>query len=229
MYKKIIIALILIFSFLPSKAELLDTSQPLYLFTFGVRAGFNTSNRTFPAGHFNMWNNNGWGTGGDVGILANINLREFISIQPGIFFDTRSGSFSYLTAYINYFDNEDVHYEMGRLRGYNVTVPVMVVMKFNIASKLKFTGEVGPYYQLSLKQTGQNNVSILYREPQSNDYLSYRAKLKKYDVGLKIGFGTLLYDNYYIGVHYLAGFMDAWKLPAGGRNKEWLFTLGYDF
>lgn len=230
MNKKFISLLFLLAFILPAKSsEILDTSTPLNLFTFGGRIGFNTSNRTFPGGHFNMWNNNGWGTGFDLGVVANLNFKEYLSLQPGIFFDSRSGSYSYLTGYINNLGLEDTHYEMGHLRGYNITIPIMGIIKLNVAPQFKVSGEFGPYFQFSLKQTGQNNVNVLYRQPQSNEYGVYIAQLRKYDVGLKMGFGISLFDNYYIGVHYLAGMCNAWKHPAGGKNKEWLFTVGYDF
>lgn len=209
--------------------EFFDTSESANFFTFGARLGFNTSNRTFPAGHHNLWNHNSWGLGFNLGVQGNINFRDYLTIQPGIFFTSHCGNYSYVTEYLDYIDQVQTHYEMGNYRSYYVTIPLMGIVKFNISSQLKWLVEAGPYYQLYLSGTGQDNINVIYRLPQSNQYDQYTAQLKKYDVGLKIGTGFRAFGHYYIGMHYLAGFMDAWKLPVGGRNKSWEFTLGYDF
>ena len=60
-------------------------------------------------------------------------------------------------------------------------------------------------------------------------YYQYVAEHRGFDVGLKMGTGLKLFDHYYVGVHYLAGLTHAWKLPSGGKNKSWMFTVGYDF
>ena len=209
--------------------DFFDTSYAPNFFTVGARLGINTSNRTFPAGYYNQWNHNSWGLGMNVGFLANLNFKDFLSIQPGIFYESRSGDYAYLTEYLDVYNKEQTHYEMGHHRGYYITVPVMGIFKFNLSPKIKWSVEFGPYFQLKLSESGQNNVSIIYRLPQSNQYGVYTAEHKDYDVGLKIGSGLQFARHYYLGVHYMAGFMDAWKLPAGGRNKSWQFSLGYDF
>ena len=231
--KKIIISFISFFAIFGSSSlkaqDFFDTSDAPEFFSMSARLALNTSNKTFPSGHFNMWNHNSWGTGFSIGALANLHFKEYLTLQPGIFFESRSGDYSYLTDYLNYLGKEDTHYEMGHIRGYYVTVPVMGVVKFNLAENIKWLAELGPYFQLAIKQTGVNNVTVLYRLPQNNTYSSYTAKHHVFDVGLKIGTGLRFYDHYYVGVHYLAGFCNAWSQPAGGRNKSWEFSVGYDF
>ena len=231
--KKIIIITILSFLLgfnVSLKAqEFFDTEDAPQFFSLSARIGFNTSNKTFPAGHFNLWNHNSWGTGLNIGALANLNFKEYLSLQPGIFFESRSGDYSYLTNYLNYLNEQDTHYEMGHIRGYYITVPVMAIVKFNLAENIKWMVELGPYLQLALKQTGVNNVNVLYRLPQSNTYSSYKANHRSFDAGLKIGTGLRLYEHYYVGVHYMAGLCHAWSLPQGGKNKSWVFSVGYVF
>lgn len=206
-----------------------DTSDVAKFFTLSGRIGFNTSNKTFPAGHYNLWNKNSWGTGFNVGVLANLNFKEYLTLQPGIFYESRSGDFAYLTEYLNYAGAVDTHYEMGHLRGYYLTIPVVGVVKFNLAENIKWMVEFGPYLQFALKQTGQNNVKVLYRNPQSNNYMTYIAKQNGVDFGFKLGTGLRVFSHYYIGVHYLAGACHTWKEPSGGKNKSWEFSVGYDF
>lgn len=209
--------------------EFFDTSVSERLFNVGVRAGFNTSNRTFPKGAFNTYTHDSWGLGLNAGVVANLNFREYLSLQPGIFFESRSGDFSYFTDYLSSFGKNETSYQIGHLRTYSVSVPIMGIVKFNLSPDIKWNVEFGPYFQYIGKETGQNKVAVLYRPAQSNDYLYYIAKQRSFDVGLKIGSGLLIKDHYYLGIHYLAGLCNAWSMPSGGRNKSWSFTIGYDF
>ena len=233
MRQKFLSIIIVFFSLLSvselSAQEFFDTSDSEKFFTFSGRLGFNTSNKTFPTRTFNKWNHNSWGTGLNIGFLANLNFKEYLSLQPGIFVESRSGDYSYLTEYINYAGQVDTHYEMGHLRGYYLTVPVMGIFKFNFSEHIKWSVEFGPYFQLGLKQTGVNNVIVIYRLPGSNNYSQYKASHNTMDAGVKLGSGLQFYNHYYLGFHYLIGLCDAWKEPEGGRNKSWVFTLGYDF
>ena len=209
-------------------STLLDTSDPDKFITFSGRIGFNTSNRTFPSGYYNVWNHDSWGTGFDIGALVNLNFKEYLSIQPGIFFETRSGYFTYLTEYLDFYSNKQDYYEMGSRSSCNITIPVVGVVKLNLVENVKVLAELGPYFQFNLADKGQNNLTVLYRMPQSNVYDHYTAKHNSIDVGIKIGGGLQFFDHYYLGVHYLAGACNAWKRPEGGRNKGWMFTIGYD-
>ena len=50
------------------------------------------------------------------------------------------------------------------------------------------------------------------------------------DFGFKMGTGLTLFDRYEVYAHYMAGCNNAWKKDImGGRNKAWVFTLGYLF
>ena len=230
--KKIFCLILALAAFASSKInaqEFFDTSGPSSRFTLSARMGINTSNRTFPSGHYNLWNKNSWGLGFNIGVLANLNFKEYFSLQPGIFYESRSGDFSYVTDYLDGLNQNQTHYEMGHLRSYYVTIPLMAIVKFNLASNIKWSAELGPYFQYCFSESGQNNVTVLYRLPQSNLYATYTAQHRSMDAGLKIGTGLQVYKHYYVGVHYLAGFCSAWKLPEGGKNKSWQFTLGYDF
>lgn len=231
--KDLIILMMIIVSSLSSlsvKAQaFFDTSDSSTLFSFGARVGFNTSNKTFPGSHYSLWNHNSWGTGFNIGILANLHFKEYLSLQPGIFFESRSGDFAYLTKYLNFANREDSYYSMGHIRGYYITIPVMGVVKFNLAENIKWLAELGPYFQIAMKQTGTNDIHVLYRLPENNFYSEYKAKTNSVDVGLKIGTGLRFFNHYYVGVHYLAGFCNAWKDPSGGKNKSWEFSIGYDF
>ena len=214
----------------PVKAqEFFDTSNAEKFFTFGARLGFNTSNRTFPAGNYTNYMFPSWGIGFNAGVIANINFKEYLTIQPGFFYESRSSDLINIADYLDNEGGKQTYYEKDHLRAYYFTIPIMGIVKFNIADHIKWMVEFGPYFQICLKQTGQNNVMMLYRPSQSDFYAPYVAQHRGVDLGLKMGTGLHFYDHYYVGVHYLAGLCNVWKLPTGGRNKSWMFTVGYDF
>ena len=231
--KKILLSFLFICALFGSSAikaqEFFDSSDATKFFTFSGRVGFNTSNQTFPSTPYLLWNHNSWGTGFNVGALANLNFKEYLTLQPGIFYESRSGNYSYLSEYIDYNNNLQTHYQLGHIRGYYITVPIMGVVKFNIADNIKWMVEFGPYLQFSLKQKGQDDISVIYRMPQSEHFVEALAKRHSFDFGFKMGTGLRFYDHYYIGVHYLAGVCNVWNVPSGGKNKSWEFSLGYDF
>lgn len=214
-------------------SDFFSTEDSPRLFTFGVRAGVNASNRTFSSKIFNAWNVNSWGSGIEAGIVANLNFKDYLAIQPGVFFNSRSGNYSYAQYYINTSYEEDKAYQNGHTRSYNFTIPVLAIIRFNPIEQLKWSVEVGPYVNLNLHTSDADKILILrqvgvtiFNTPR---YEYYSAKTSFFDAGLKIGSGLTIKDHYYFGIHYLAGFMDAWKDPKGGKNKSWTFTLGYDF
>lgn len=230
--KKILVSficfLVACVSFNANAQAFFDTSAPEKFFTFSGRIGFNTSNRTVPSSNVTYYNHESWGTGFNVGVLANLNFREYLSLQPGLFYESRSGNFAYASRYGNILNPEEVQYGFGHWRAYYFTVPVMGIVKFNLAENVKASAEFGPYVQFQLKETGK---AIEYFEylPLENHYHHYEAEQAKIDLGLKMGAGLQFYKHYYIGFHYLAGLCHAYKHPAGGKNKSWMFTIGYDF
>lgn len=224
----------LIFSSQVVKAqEFFDTSHSDKFFTLGARIGFNTSNRTFPQDNYSNYIFTSWGLGFNAGVVANLNFREYLTIQPGFFFESRSGN---LINIVDYYQGTatnpgdlHTHYSVNHLRAYYFTIPVMAMVKFNLCENVKWMVEAGPYLQISLKQTGQDGIAILYRSPLDLTYSQYTPQHNSCDVGIKMGTGIKVWDHYYVGVHYLAGILNAWKHPEGGKNKSWMFTLGYDF
>lgn len=226
--KKILLAasLILSVSSVASAVEFVSTDKPDELFNLGVRVGINTSNRTINSPIGSTWNVNGWGTGFDAGVVADLNFRDFISVQPGFFFESRSGSFAYKSS----LGNDSELSQMGKGRAYFFTIPVMAVGHFNILEDLRWNVEFGPYFQFKLKSTFDKSFS--YPSAIYDGVLNYYSDVKtsKFDFGFKMGTSLDICNHYYVGVHYVAGMLRAWNYPAlGGRNKEWLFSIGYNF
>lgn len=217
-----------------------DTGAPEKLVAFGARIGVNSSNATVNDDVFNLWNKNSWGTGFDLGVVADINIRNYIAIQPGIFFQSRSGDYTYVSRYwVPVADEngvlsnqaEDV-FQYGHSRNYNIYIPIMASVRFNIGSKVRWEVDLGPYFNFKLHSTGQGATYYLKYEGIDEVATLHEVPIerKNFDFGFKIGTGFTFFRHYYLGVHYLAGGLDVWKNQGlGGRNKAWSFTAGYNF
>lgn len=216
-----------------------DTSAAPKLLEFGARIGVNSSNVTIKDAAFDLWNKNSWGTGFDVGVVADINIRDFIAIQPGVFFQSRSGDYTYASRYwvptvdadgqiTN--EGEDV-VQYGHQRSYNLYVPVMASVRFNIGSKVRWMVDAGPYFNFKLGSSGNPSLYTLMYEGEFDVKLRQtEVERRVFDFGIKLGTGFRFVGHYYVGVHYMAGTRSPWKTEGlGGRNKGWTFTAGYDF
>lgn len=209
--------------------DFFSTEKSENLFDLGVRVGVNTSNHTLNGTIANIWNRNAWGTGFDAGIVADINFRDYLSVQPGFFFESRSGSFAYQATNLLSPNDDGVNTYLGKGRSYNFTIPVVASVHFNVLDELRWNVDFGPYIQIKLKSTFDNKFD--YPVATLTNGLEYRddPRTAKCDFGLKMGTSLTLYKHYYVGVHYLAGMLNAWNPGAlGGRNKAWVFSIGYN-
>lgn len=212
-----------------SASDFLSTEPCDHLFNIGLRAGVNSSNRTFSSDHFQAWNVNSWGTGFDAGVVLNLNLRDYLAIQPGFFFESRSGNYAYSENFINIKNEDDNFTQLGHLRSYNFIVPVMASLRFNVADNLRWIVEAGPYAQFKLHSSDSDKIQVIDQPSPQSPLKVFYAKSRFADFGLKIGTGLTLNHHYYFGIHYMAGGTKVWKEPEGGLNKAWTFTIGYDF
>ena len=217
---------------LPARgADFFDTSHPASLLDLGVRLGVNTSTRNLNNDVFNVWNNNAWGTGVDVGVVADINFRDFFSVQPGIFFESRSGKYSYVN--VDGYDDEgapELMMQFGHSRSYNFTIPVMASFHFNVTDGLRWTVDAGPYLQFGLKNTIDGECYYpVYMNPQGTPVGYEAVKARKSDFGMRFGTALEVLGHYTVGVHYNAGWLHPWSEKSlGGRNKTWVFSIGYN-
>ncbi len=213
-----------------SAQEFFSKEEPTRLFDIGLRLGVNASNRTFPKRAFNQWNVNSWGTGIDAGCVVNLNIRDYISIQPGLFVETRSGNYAYAHVYYDSKHEEEDLSQLGHDRSVNVTVPILASFKFNIAENLRLIAEAGPYVQYFFHDSAKGKVQVIQTQSKPSDPIVVKvAKPESFDVGLKVGGGISFQRRYSFFIHYLAGGTKAWKEPIkGALNKEWMFTIGYD-
>lgn len=216
-------------SFYPASAsDFFSTAVPEQPFSLGVRVGLNTSNRTVDKDVFNLWNSNSWGTGFDAGVVADINIRDYIAIQPGFFYQSRSGNFTYSDLLMPSENTQLQNTQFGHTRSYHFNIPILASLRFNVTDDVRWSVDFGPYLDFRLGSSETQKIMHISYNPADPGYVE--AKKNTFDFGIKIGTGLNILHHYYVGVHYMAGALDVWKTPElGGRNKCWQFTVGYDF
>lgn len=233
MRKSLLLATLLmsVMTFSMSAADFFDKSNPENLFNLGVRVGMNTSTRNIDNDVFDAWNSNTWGTGFDAGIIADLNFKDYISVQPGLFFQSRSNKYSYITTTAVTEEGTFYMNQFGKDRSYSLIIPIMCAVHFNLSDNIRWNVEAGPYFDIILKNSISNNILYpIYNAPNATPAKYSAANPSKFDFGLKMGTSIKFLDHYLVGVHYMAGCLHPWQEgKLGGRNKAWTFTIGYDF
>lgn len=221
--------------------------------SFGVRIGGNVSNTStneaslMPA--IEMYSPN-WRGGVTAGFVADLNIRQYISIQPGIFYSSASHGFKRVSI------GSDVDQPLpfasittSTSVAHYIQVPVMASMKFECGPHIKLIGEVGPYFawgfggheKYTVNRYDGNTGNPADRR-HKRDYFGNGGVSHRFDWGFKMGAGVA-FGDFIISAHYLAGCRDILgtdacndpnadpMLRAGvkGHNKMWQFTAGYNF
>lgn len=214
-----------------SASDFFNTGAPETLFNIGVRAGINTSNMNVNKNVFDTWNCNSWGTGVDLGVVADINFKDYLSIQPGFFYESRSGKYAYVSRDAVTPEGTDYLTQFGKIRDYNFLVPIMACVHFNLGSEVRWNLEFGPYFQFVLKNKLDSDAVYPLYQVQDALPVGYKEITPtKFDFGFKFGTSLKVLQHYLIGVHYQAGVLKPWSEGAlGGRRKAWVFSVGYDF
>lgn len=218
-------------------ADFFSTAECPSFLDFGVRLGVNTSNRTISTDAFpNCYSHENWGTGFDLGVVADLNIRDYIAIQPGVFFGMQRGTFTLMgsPAGSGLPDDGSQTAQAGSRRSFGITVPVVATVRFNITDDLRWSVDAGPYVAFTLGSSVKTRA-LVSDSPDPTPLFS--QKPASVDFGFKMGTGLQLKGRYYIGAHYMAGCLGAWKdrtignltKTYGGVTKTWTFTLGYDF
>ena len=215
-------------------ADFFSTEPSEDLFTFGVRLGINTSNRTVSLDNDFGYNVQGWGTGFDIGAVADINIRDYISIQPGLYFESRSNTYTFIQPYLVSGGDEEHAIQAGTFNSYSLVIPVLANIHFNITDDVRWNVAAGPYvaFKLGSKLKNKVNLNTNFLEGRPLPGNEFIEKPAGCDFGLKLGTGIEVFRRYSLNIEYMAGMRHAWQnkfTDYGGRTKAWVFTLGYSF
>lgn len=226
--------------------EFFDAGLPETLFTFGIRTGVNTSNlsdnRSSSISDLRLARNQ-WKAGFTIGAVADINIRNFLVLQPGFFIQTRNHDYSYMMVggKAEYMSS----IEGNRSSSY-IQIPILASLRKDFTEDLQVQVDFGPYFMWGIGGEDEQkcfDADFVTAEPgkeidsyyREEDYFGDKGAVKDYDWGFKMGAGVVIMKHYYVGVHYEAGCRNVLKTPENsehdysGRNKAWNFTIGYNF
>lgn len=211
-------------------SDFFSTAPAESMLKIGVKVGVNTSNVTMADNVFPVYNVNSWGTGFDAGVTVDLGIRDYISIQPGFFYQCRSGNFFYGSDVSGLPDLSGVSdIQAGHLRSYRFNIPIVASLHFNVTPALRWNVDFGPYLGCNLHSNEGKSIRYGYID-RDGSYVESDMRMAGLEFGLKMGTSLRILGHYNVGVHYMAGMTNAWKDSwAGGRNKCWTFSIGYDF
>lgn len=222
-----------------SASDFFSTKECDDFFNLGVRIGVNTSNRTVGNENITGYNVEGWGTGFDLGVVADLNIRDYLSIQPGVFFESRSNTYTFISPVELPGAASYVSSQAGTFNSYSLTIPILGSLHFNVTDDIRWNVDFGPYVSFLFGSKLKNKVNYLTLATGGipGPGVEFNRKAASADFGFKFGTGLQILKHYSVGVHYMAGAVRAWKnvntdfgnYSYGGRTKAWVFTIGYDF
>lgn len=209
-----------------SRVRFLDTRASRKFLTIGVRAGINQSGKNWT----NTDRMNTWKTGFRVGVIANLNFSNFLSLQPGFYFNNKS--------YDSVVLNDDASWAKEHTRFYTFSIPMQVQFHFNIARNFRWNVGIAPVLTIglggntTLSAIGQNISKYRYIGETSNPA---EVRNQCVDFGFEFSTGFTIAKHYEIGVSYTCGCINTINDPdrllknIKGRNKEWSLFIGYNF
>ncbi len=208
-----------------SRGKFLDTRTPRKFLNIGVRFGINQSGKNWT----NTERMNTWKTGFRVGVVANLNFSNFLSLQPGFFFNNKSYDSVVLS---------DASWMKEHSRFYTFSIPFQVQFHFNIARNFRWNVGVAPVLTLGLggnttqSANGKNLAKYSYFGNTSN---ANEWKNRYTDFGFEFSTGFTIAKHYEIGINYTCGCLNTISDPENlvpyvkARNKEWSLFIGYNF
>lgn len=222
-------------------AGFMDTGTPTRLISVGARLGITSSNLSTDIPGYADNGNFSWKRGFAAGVVVDLHVRNYFSIQPGFFFENRSYDYTLIS---HYPEDHALTNQLGHTRRYAFTVPIMAAFHFNLTSNLQWLVEAGPYFAFGTGD-GKDEVEQIHisaPEGASGSYIYNTAKRdyygdgdwqhRSFDCGLQIGTGIRILDRYVLSVHFQRGLRNVsanhsqnWEM----HNKGWTFAIGYDF
>ena len=215
--------------------DFVDTSHPSDIVKVGLRFGLTSSSASTDQDYDILWKR-----GFSTGAVVDLNVRNFFSIRPGLFFENRS----YDYRQVQYSDAESsVAARIGHTRRNALNVPVLASFHFNISKAVKWNVEVGPYFTFGVGN-GKDKVTYVvsqgtvpswasstnysHLEGKRNYYGSESNQMKKFDAGLQFGTGVEVLGHYVFNISYQRGLANV-AHSGSLKNKGWTFSVGYNF
>lgn len=233
--KRVLLIISLFMGVIPAvHAKFFSTAPASDIIQIGVRAGLNTSTQTIDRDNFPNWSSSGWGTGFQLGVDVPVGILDFLSIQPGLYYQLRSGDYSV--------SSSTQTAQMGHYSMSYISIPVTVQVNFNLNDRLRWGVEAGPYFSWRIGShhssavispvpvTIEGSDGVTVTPGENITYNVGTMSKQKKDYGMKIGTYFLFNHKWYAGLHYYAGMTRVYKnKDLGGSNLLWALSVGYNF
>lgn len=229
-------------------APAIDKSRPEKTVTFGLRAGMNSSG--IKTNYISrqpelIQSNFYWHSGLQVGAVADLNLRRYLAVETGIFWERHGYDAAMMAATAK---EDYMGSQFTRVR-YNVlSIPILLSVRLNILSNAVWNIDFGPYFSYGFSGSKEMDSYIAFAEDNGELVFDHNITKPKYfdadpkdflavnrfDWGAKIGTGLTFFNHYTIGVYYQHSIKNLSKNYEGGadyslRNCCWSVNLGYNF
>ena len=219
--KKIIIAAVCAFCALTTSAQRASSSSSSFFSTekvdggiqFGIRGGLNVANMTLEYDKISQASDAK--TNWHVGVIADIPMMESLYVQTGLYLQNKG-----------YKVSED-DWEQTANPMY-LEIPVLASYRYNFSDAAQLQINVGPYFAYGI---GGKIKDVEDGDEDKVDFFSEDGGYKNFDCGLQIGAGFTFGGHYYIGAAYEFGFTNIAKDSGDTKfkNKNWMFSVGYNF
>lgn len=225
-----------------------DTSRPDKVITFGLRAGMNSSGvaTNYMSKQPELIQSNFyWHSGVQAGAVADLNIRKFLAVGVGFFWERHGYDASMMAATA---EEDYMGSQFTRVRYNDVHIPVLLSWRFNILPQAAWSVDFGPYFSYGVSGTKKADSYIAFGEEDGQLVFDHNIDNQKYfeantrdflavnrlDIGMKIGTGLTFFNHYTIGVYYQRSVKNNAKNYEGGadyrlRNCSWSVNLGYNF
>lgn len=240
--KKLVLALALLAGAVSAQAaDFVDTSKPKDIINFGLRFGITSSSLSADLPGTATDYAFSWRRGFATGAVVDVNIRDFFSIRPAIYFENRSYDYTMVD---NEPDSRALSVSLGHTRRNALSVPVLASFHFNISNAVRWDVETGPYFTFGLGSGKDhvNAVSVSAPEGTQGSYTNISAhrdyygdqawQHRSFDLGWQIGTGIEVLRHYVFNISYqhsLRNATDHDNIGYSMKNKGWPFAVGYVF
>lgn len=225
-----------------------DTSRPDKTITFGLRAGMNSSG--VATNYMTLQpeliqNNFYWHSGVQTGVVADVNMRKFLALEVGFFYERHGYDAAMMAATA---EEDYMGSQFTRVRYSIFNVPIMLSWRFNILAQAYWSVDVGAYLSYGIGGNKTADSYIAFGEDEGQLVFDHNIDKQKYfnadpkdflavnrfDTGIRLGTGLTFFNHYTIGVYYQRSVKNNAKNYEGGadyrlRNCSWSVNLGYNF
>lgn len=193
-----------------------DSSRPENRFTFGVRAGINTSKQYAINDQSDHENRLGF----HAGLTADINIVRSFSVNTGVMYIQKGWKTDYSDNRGSVEKKDNASY---------LEIPIQASYRVNLSDQVQFQLNIGPYFAFGL--SGKQKVTNTFPNGDNYEIDSFDSDegCKKFDCGIALG-AAVTYMHFYAGISYERGLTNVSNVANSNfQNGCIAVTLGYNF